>query len=69
MLIMGGTVRTQHLFTCAAVIIREFGPRVYLRCILNAILRPGRTTFLESIRLSESGSSVGRAGSSEPASD
>jgi hypothetical protein len=46
---MDGFIQTRHLITRGPTILREFGFRVYLRCLVR-LLRPGRATFLESIR-------------------
>lgn len=46
---MDGFIQTRHLITRAPTIVREFGVRVYLRCLFR-LCRPGRATFLESIR-------------------
>ena len=46
---MHGLIRTRHLVTQAPTIVREFGGRVYLRCLWNLVCRR-RCTFLEAIR-------------------
>jgi hypothetical protein len=45
---MRGVVTTRHLITEAATIVREFGLRRYLRCLV-ATIRRDRPTFLELI--------------------
>ncbi|MBN2191796.1 MAG: hypothetical protein JW751_03175 [Polyangiaceae bacterium] len=47
---MRGTIQTQHLITHAGMIVRLFGVRVYLRCLLNIVRHGGRATFLEALR-------------------
>jgi hypothetical protein len=47
---MRGVIRTQHLFTHARLIVREFGLRAYLRCVMHAVLAPRRGTFLRGIQ-------------------
>jgi hypothetical protein len=51
---MRGLVTTRHLLTHAALIVELFGARAYCRCLLLALLHPGRTTFLEGMRKSRS---------------
>lgn len=47
---MRGLIQTKHLITLGPTIVREFGIRVYLRCLFNSLHHPGRATFLESLR-------------------
>ena len=47
--LMDGFIQTRHLITRAPTILKEFGVRVYFRCLFR-LCRPGRATFLESIR-------------------
>jgi hypothetical protein len=43
---MDGSITSKHLFSHAMTIVREFGPRCYLRC-LKAVLLGERKTFLD----------------------
>jgi hypothetical protein len=43
---MQGSITTRHVLSHAMTIVREFGPRCYLRCI-RAVLFGRRTTFLD----------------------
>jgi len=45
---MRGLVRDRHLFSHARIIVREFGLRAYLRCVLRALV-DRRSTFLRGI--------------------
>jgi hypothetical protein len=47
---MIGVIRARHLMTHARIIVREFGLRAYLRCLVRALRDPSRTTFLRGIR-------------------
>ena len=40
-----GVITTREVFRNAAIIVREFGPRAFLRCCV-AVLLGRRTTFL-----------------------
>jgi hypothetical protein len=48
--IMKGFVTTRHLLTHGGLIVRLFGARAYCRCLLAAVLHPGRATFLQALR-------------------
>ena len=43
---MAGLITTRHLFTCAPIVIRYFGLRVYLRCLRRALLSRDPCTFV-----------------------
>jgi hypothetical protein len=43
-----GTITSGDVLLNGATIVREFGPRTYLRCCL-ALLRRRRTTFLSCV--------------------
>lgn len=43
---MRGNIQGRHVFRHTLVIVREFGPMCYLRCIKAVLLRE-RKTFLE----------------------
>jgi hypothetical protein len=43
-----GVITTRHVFTHAAVIVREFGAATFLRCCL-VVLRRRKATFLDCI--------------------
>lgn len=45
---MRGFVRDHHLVSHARLIVREFGLRAYLRCVLRALI-DRRSTFLRGI--------------------
>jgi hypothetical protein len=47
---MHGYVTTRHLVTHGAIIVREFGWRVYFRCLVNVVVGSGQTTFLQALR-------------------
>jgi hypothetical protein len=46
---MNGTIETRHLFTHGLVIVRNFGVRAYVRCLLRVARHPKSCTFLGSI--------------------
>jgi hypothetical protein len=48
--VMHGYVTTRHLVTHGAIIVREFGWRVYFRCLVNVLAGSGQTTFLQALR-------------------
>lgn len=43
---MRGLITGRHILTHGPTIVRHFGPRCYLRCMVALLLRQ-RTTFLE----------------------
>ena len=43
---MNGSITGRHVLTHAIVILREFGPGCYFRCVKALLLRQ-RTTFLD----------------------
>lgn len=45
---IGGVITTRDVLRHTAVIVREFGPRVYLRCCVAVLLRRP-TTFLDCV--------------------
>ena len=45
---MRGLVQDRHLFSHARIIVREFGLKAYLRCVLRALI-DRRSTFLRGI--------------------
>jgi hypothetical protein len=45
---ISGVITTKDVLRQAALIVREFGPRAYLRCCV-AILRSRPTTFLNCV--------------------
>lgn len=47
---MVGVITTRHLVLHAGLIVRLFGVRTYLRCVADAVRRPGRATFLGALR-------------------
>jgi hypothetical protein len=46
---MRGVIGTRQLLSCAPTIVREFGLRCYLRCVMRSLASPGKSTFLECI--------------------
>jgi hypothetical protein len=46
---MNGLITTRHLVTHGPLIVRLFGFRTYFRCVMCAVRKGGRATFLESI--------------------
>ncbi len=46
---MVGYITTRHLVTHRGTILREFGPRAYLRCIGKCLFSGRPTTFLECV--------------------
>jgi hypothetical protein len=46
---MRGFVTTRDLLLHLGTIVRTFGLRVYLRCIVRTVATRGRATFLECI--------------------
>ena len=46
---MVGVITTIHLFTKSRLIIQEFGPRCFLRCVWRAFTSQSPVTFLECI--------------------
>jgi hypothetical protein len=46
---MVGVIRTRHLLTHAAIIIREFGARCFLRCLWRTMTEDRAVTFLECV--------------------
>lgn len=46
---MVGFITTRHLVTHGGTILREFGPRAYLRCISKCLFSGRPTTFLECV--------------------
>lgn len=46
---MRGVIKTRHLVTHGVLIVRQFGVRAYLRCLVGSLRHPGRCTFLGSI--------------------
>lgn len=47
---MLGTIRTRHLVWHGPLIVRLFGVRAYVRCVVCALRNPGKSTFLGAIR-------------------
>ncbi|MDB4938983.1 MAG: hypothetical protein JWP87_5955 [Labilithrix sp.] len=47
--VMTGFITTKDVLLHPALIIREFGARVYVRCLLRISCRRGPVTFLECI--------------------
>lgn len=45
---MQGAISTKHLFSCAHIIIEEYGFKAYLRCWWR-VLTKRNTTFLECV--------------------
>jgi hypothetical protein len=43
---MSGVITTRHLLLHALTIVREFGPRAYLRCWARTLTAAGPVTFL-----------------------
>jgi hypothetical protein len=50
---MVGVVRTRHLLTHFALILREFGVRCWLRCIWRTFMSQRSVTFLECVETFE----------------
>ena len=47
---MTGVVTTKDLFRCAHIILRHFGPAVYMRCVTRSIFSRKPVTFLDCLR-------------------
>jgi hypothetical protein len=48
-IVMAGFITTRHLVTHSAVIVREFGPRCFARCLWRALTAHQTVTFLECV--------------------
>jgi hypothetical protein len=48
-MVMVGVVRTRHLLTHSAIIVREFGVRCWVRCMWRAVVAKRKVTFLECV--------------------
>jgi hypothetical protein len=46
---MSGFITTRELVTHSTVIVREFGPRCFVRCVWRTITSRRTVTFLECI--------------------
>lgn len=46
---MIGVITTRHVFLHAPTIVREFGLRVFLRCLSGVLLSRRPVTFLECV--------------------
>ncbi len=46
---MVGFITTRHLITHAPMILREFGPRTYWRCVRTCLFSSKPTTFLQCV--------------------
>jgi hypothetical protein len=46
---MVGTVTTRHLLTHAGLIVHEFGPRCFARCVWRTMTAHHPVTFLECL--------------------
>lgn len=46
---MSGVITTRHLILHADVIVREFGWRIYGRCVVRSLLSPRPVTFVECV--------------------
>jgi hypothetical protein len=47
---MKGVITTRHLLTHCTVIIRQFGLRCYVRCLVRTLFSAKPVTFLDCIR-------------------
>jgi hypothetical protein len=51
---MKGLVRTHHLVSCAPTIVRCFGLRSYVRCVVKTIFSHEPVTFLQCVAIEPS---------------